>query len=379
MNRGLKEMLDDGVVLFDGAMGTMLYERGIFINRCFDEVNLTKPEMVERIHREYIAAGSDIIETNTFGANRYKLKYFGIEDRMEEINLRGAEIASEASSGSALVAGAIGPLGIKIEPWGPTSNQEAAEAFGEQAEALLKGGVDLFILETFADLNEIHQALRAVREICDLPVVAQMTVQQDGIGLYGTEPETFTGRLDQWGADAIGINCNVGPKVMLEVIERMVPCTDRPVSAQPNAGIPQNVDDRNIYMVSPEYIAEYARRFVKKGVRIIGGCCGTTPKHIEAVRKSIRDSVPEVKVKSRSSIECRPAGETASVPTAEKSSLASRVYSGELARMVELVPPRGCDSDKALEAASRLALSGADAINIPDSPRATSRMSALSL
>lgn len=379
MKKDFNEMLEEGIVLFDGAMGTMLYERGIFINRCFDEINLSNPDLVRRIHSEYISAGADVIETNTFGANRYKLKYFGIENSMEEINIRGAEIASEAVSENTLVAGAMGPLGIKIEPWGPTSNEEAMKAFISQAEALLKGGVDLFILETFADLNEIHQALMAVRKVCSLPVVSQMTVQQDGIGLYGTEPELFVRRLDEWGSDAIGVNCNVGPKVMLEVIEKMAPCTEKPLSAQPNAGVPQNVDDRNIYMVSPEYIAEYARRFVKKGVRILGGCCGTTPAHIEAIRKSVRDSAPAVRVRFDRAKKCPVPEEVEAVPSSEKSCLASRIYSNSLARLVELVPPRGCDPGKAVKAAGKLSEAEVDAINIPDSPRATSRMSALSL
>lgn len=379
MKRDFREMLADGVVLFDGAMGTMLYQRGVFINRCFDEVNISSPDMIREIHLEYISAGADVIETNTFGANIYKLKHFGIEDRMEEINIEGARIASETAGGSSLVAGAIGPLGIKIEPWGPTSNSEAMEAFRSQAAALLKGGVDLFILETFADLNEIHQALKAVREISDLPVISQMTVQQDGIGLYGTEPEVFAGRLDEWGSDAVGVNCNVGPKVMLEVIEKMAPCTSKPVSAQPNAGIPQSVDDRNIYMVSPEYIAEYARRFVKKGVRIIGGCCGTTPDHIRAIRKSIRDSAPAVKIRLKRA-ECpEPQAAAEAVPVEARSSLASKVYSGNLAKLVELVPPRGCDPGRVLKSAAELSGAGVDAVNIPDSPRATSRMSPLSL
>ena len=379
MKKNFREMLADGVVLFDGAMGTMLYQRGIFINRCFDEVNIIRSDLIREIHLEYISAGADVIETNTFGANFYKLKQFGIEDRTEEINIQGARIAAEAAAGSCLVAGAIGPLGIKIEPWGPTSNSEAMKAFRLQAEALIEGGVDLFILETFADLNEIHQALKAVREISGLPVISQMTVQHDGIGLYGTEPGVFARRLDEWGSDAVGVNCSVGPKVMLEVIEKMAPCTSRPISAQPNAGIPQNVDDRNIYMVSPEYIAEYARRFVKKGARIIGGCCGTTPDHIRAIRKSVRDSAPVVKMHARQT-ECPdPEAVAEAVPSEAKSLLASKIYSKELAKLVELVPPRGCDPGKILKSAAELSGAGVDAINIPDSPRATSRMSSMAL
>ncbi|HMA76489.1 MAG TPA: homocysteine S-methyltransferase family protein, partial [Candidatus Krumholzibacteriaceae bacterium] len=214
MKVGIGKMLEKGCVIFDGAMGTMLYDRGVFINRCFDEINLSNPDMVKNIHREYIAAGADIIETNTFGANRFKLKLHGIDDKVRQINNAGATIAREAAGDKALVAGSIGPLGIKIEPWGPTSNSEAQEVFKSQAESLLEGKVDLFILETFADLNEIHQAINAVKGICDLPVIAQMTLQKDGLGLYGTELSVFAERLESWGADVIGVNCTVGPKVM---------------------------------------------------------------------------------------------------------------------------------------------------------------------
>lgn len=380
MIRNFLEMLKDGVVLFDGAMGTMLYERGIFINRCFDEANLSNPSLVEKIHKEYIDAGADVIETNTFGANRFKLKLHGFDDRLGEINRSGVEIARKASAGRVLVAGAIGPLGIKIEPWGPTSNEEAVGAFREQADALLEGGVDLIVLETFADLNEMHQAILAVRAAGSTPIVAQMTLQNDGLGMYGTEPGEFAGRLAEWGADVIGVNCSVGPKVMLEAVEKMTGAVDMYVSAQPNAGIPQNIEGRNIYLVSPEYLAEYARRFVQVGVRAVGGCCGTTPLHIRAIRDALRSVRPVRRVHAvRLKPEEVKEEHVGAAPTAGKSSLSAKIGEGKTVCLVELVPPRGCDPSAVIAAAEGLSDEGVDAINIPDSPRATSRMSSLAL
>lgn len=372
-------MLGTRVVLFDGAMGTMLYEYGVFINRCFDEVNLSNPSLVERIHREYIGAGADVIETNTFGANRFKLKLHGLDSRLAEINRTGAQIARRAADEGAIVAGAIGPLGIKIEPWGPTSNEEAIAAFAEQAEALLSEGIDLFVLETFADLNEIHQAIKAVKNVSDLPVVAQMTLQNDGLGLYGTEPDEFARRLFQWEADVAGVNCSVGPKVMLDAVERMAGAVDGHISAQPNAGIPQNVEGRNIYLVSPEYLSEYARRFVQVGARVVGGCCGTTPTHIKAIRNALRTVMPAKKATPAKPHRRVAEEEVAATPTREKSRIASRIADGEFVCSIELVPPKGCNPEKVLDAARYLAGENIDAINIPDSPRASSRMSPLAL
>jgi len=373
------DMLKRGVVLFDGAMGTMLYERGIFINRCFDEVNLSRPELVESIHREYVDAGAQVIETNTFGANRVKLKLHGFDNLLEEINIAGVEIARKASDGRALVAGSIGPLGIKIEPWGPTSNEEAREFFKEQAKALLKGGVDLFILETFADSNEIHQAILAVKEVSDLPIVAQMTIQEDGLCLYGTECSVFAGRLQDWGADVVGVNCSVGPKITLEAVEKILAVVDVYVSAQPNAGIPQNVEGRNIYLVSPEYLAEYARRFVQVGVRVVGGCCGTTPEHIKAMRNAIKSIRPHTTHAKPKPVVVIGEKEKEPIPLEERSALAKKIVSGKPIRIVEVLPPRGCSVDHVLEIARNLKSKGLDAINIPDSPRASSRMSPIAL
>ncbi len=378
MSSRFLKRLSEGAVLFDGAMGTMLYERGVFINRCFDTINLSDPDLVKSIHSDYIKAGADVIETNTFGANRFKLKLHGFDERLQDINAAGASLAREAAGKTGLVAGAIGPLGIRIEPWGPTSNEEARDAFAEQAAVLLEGGVDLFILETFSDLNEIHQAIRALRKISDLPVIAQMALQQDGLGMYGTEPGEFAMRLSSWGADVVGVNCSVGPRMMLEAIEKMADVVDAYLSAQPNAGIPQNVDGRNIYMTSPEYMAEYARRFVSAGASVVGGCCGTTPEHTRAMRNSLVSVLPAVHRINIPDMTRDTEYEVSPIPLEEKSALSGKVSRGEFVRLVELVPPRGCDPEKILKAASFLSDSGVDAINIPDSPRASSRMSALS-
>ncbi|MCK4236924.1 MAG: bifunctional homocysteine S-methyltransferase/methylenetetrahydrofolate reductase, partial [Candidatus Krumholzibacteria bacterium] len=303
----------------------------------------------------------------------------GLDEHLPDINKKGTAIACRASSGNALIAGAIGPLGIKIEPWGPTSNEEAAGAFSEQAGYLLEGGVDLFVLETFADLNEIHQAIKGVRNVSDLPIVAQMTLQMDGLGLYGTEPDEFAERLGQWDTDVIGVNCSVGPKVMLDAVEKMARAVDKYISAQPNAGIPQNIEGRNIYLVSPEYLAEYARRFVQVGVRVVGGCCGTTPAHIKAIRDAVRTIKPTRGVFPSVEIQGTEKEEVKTVPTSEKSRFASSIAGGRFVCSIELVPPKGCDPGRVLESAGHLKEAGVDAVNIPDSPRATSRMSPLAL
>ena len=288
MRLPFRDFLADNIVVFDGAMGTELYNRGVFINRCFDEMNLSDPDMVKEVHRGYRRAGVDVLETNTFGANRLKLRTHGLEQRLAEINAAGAHLAREIAGDEIDVAGSIGPLGLKIEPWGPTSVDEARAVFAEQAAALRDAGVDLFSLETFSDIEELHQALRAVREVCDLPVAAHLTLEEDGSSLYGTAPEVFTRMLDEWGADIIGVNCSVGPHVMLTAVERMVKVTTRPIGAQPNAGVPRSVEGRNIYLCSPEYMGTYAKRYIQAGAKVVGGCCGTTPEHLKAILKSVR-------------------------------------------------------------------------------------------
>jgi methionine synthase / methylenetetrahydrofolate reductase(NADPH) len=264
------EALDTRVLVCDGAMGTMLYAKGIFLNRSFDELNLTQPDLVADVHQAYVRAGADVIETNTFGANRIKLGAFGLADKAHAINLQGAKIARHAARDQVYVAGAIGPLGIRIEPWGKTGVDEAEEFFREQARGLLEGGVDLFVLETFRDVNEIGAAIRAVRTICDLPIVAQVTTEEDGNSLDGAAPEAFVPELERLGAQVVGLNCSVGPAAMLETIERMSHVTTVKLSAQPNAGRPREIEGRHIYLCSPEYMASYARRFINSGVRPVG-------------------------------------------------------------------------------------------------------------
>src|SRR5256886_1132835 len=274
----LRELLDDGKVhVLDGAMGTMLYSKGFFLNVCYDELNVKQPKLVKDVHEAYVRAGAEIIETNTFGANPVKLGSYGLADDTETINKAAAELARGAAAGHASVVGAIGPLGVRIEPFGPTSREEAYAHFQRQARGLLAGGVDGFILETFSDLDEIHEALRAVRGVSDLPVIAQMTVGDDGLTHYGTGPETFAKQLAAWGADAVGVNCSVGPAGVLEAVERLVKATDRPISAVPNAGLPKDVGDRKIYLASPEYMASYARRMIEAGGGRGGGGRGPPP------------------------------------------------------------------------------------------------------
>src|SRR5438874_13501275 len=282
------DALDERVLVCDGAMGTLLYAKGVFINKSFDALNMTRPDLVAEVHQEYVRAGADIVETNTFGANRIKLGSFGVADQLRAINAEGARIARRAVADRAYVAGSIGPLGIRIEPWGKTGVDEAQAYFREQAEALVEGGVDLFVLETFRDLNEIGAAIAAVRGVSPLPIVAQMTIEDDGNSLDGTPPEQFAPEMQRRGADVIGVNCSIGPAHMLETVERMAAVTRARLSAQPNAGRPRDIEGRNIYLSSPEYMASYARRFAQQGVRLVGGCCGTTPEHIRQMKAAIK-------------------------------------------------------------------------------------------
>jgi methionine synthase / methylenetetrahydrofolate reductase(NADPH) len=366
------------VLVCDGAMGTMLYAKGIFLNRCFDELNLTQPDLVAEVHQAYIRAGADVIETNTFGANRVKLGSFGLADRVAVLNSQGARIARHAARESAYVAGSLGPLGIRIEPWGKTGVDEAEEYFREQAQALHDAGVDLFILETFRDVNEIGAAVRAVRSICDLPVVAQVTTEEDGNSLDGAAPESFVPELERLGASLVGVNCSVGPAAMLETVERMGRVASVPLSAQPNAGRPREVEGRNIYLSSPEYVASYARRFISHGVRLVGGCCGTTPEHIRHIKMAVRGLTPANTAVSVGTAreELRPAPVDA-VPRPEKSRMANTLARGAFMVSVELLPPRGYQSDTLVEQARQLRIHGVDLVSIPDGARARARMSAL--
>jgi methionine synthase / methylenetetrahydrofolate reductase(NADPH) len=358
-------------------MGTMLYSRGVFINRCYDELNLLDADLVRDVHRSYVRAGAEIIETNSYGANRIKLGRFGLEEDLRAINARAAEIARSAAGDHVCVAGAMGPLGLRIEPYGPTSVDEAFGLFREQAEGLLEGAVDLFVLETFGDLLEIQQAVRAVRSLTDLPIVAQMVIQESGHTPLGTDALLFAERLGQWGVDVIGMNCSVGPHAMLETVERLAGATDRALVAQPNAGLPRQVDGRTMYMASPEYMAEYAGRLIRKGVRFVGGCCGTTPEHIKRMSGAVRALVPgsprisAVHSEEAKSVAVEP------VPLADRSDWGRKLAQGEFLTTVEIVPPRGVEPEKMLEGVRLLKEAGIDGVNVPDGPRAQSRMGVL--
>ncbi|MFB3916067.1 MAG: bifunctional homocysteine S-methyltransferase/methylenetetrahydrofolate reductase [Terriglobales bacterium] len=368
--------LSQGPILCDGAMGTLLYAKGIFINRCYDELNVSQPDLIREIHHEYLQAGAEIIETNTFGANPFRLARHGLGDRVAQINEAGARLGREAAkSFAAYVAGSVGPLGVRIEPLGKTGLDEARDAFRQQIQALAAGGVDLLILETFGYVEELHQAILAARDVApNLPVIAQVTIDEDGNALDGSDPETFGQKLNEWPADVIGINCSVGPVVMLEAIERLAKVASKPLSAQPNAGMPRNVEGRNIYLCSPEYMANYARSFLAAGVKIVGGCCGTTPEHIRYMKSEMRAGSARTASFPVSTTPKEPVA-IPIVALQDRSRLGERLAQGQFVTMVEIVPPRGIDVHKEIEGARYLKAVGVDAVNIPDSPRASARMS----
>src|SRR5205085_7583711 len=377
-----RELLEsDHITVFDGAMGTMLYAKGVYINRSYDELNLTVPDLVRSLHEEYVRAGAEVIETNTFGATAHKLQQYGLEGSLRLINIAAARIAREAAGERCYVAGAVGPLGLRIEPYGPTSFDEAKEMFKDQIGALLEGGVDLFVLETFSDISQMRQAIRAVQELCDLPIIAQMTIHTDGNTSFGTTPEVFTARLDEWGADVIGLNCGVGPAIVLSAIEKMRNATRKKLSAQPNAGLPRDVQGRQFYMCSPEYMAKYAKRLIQSGAKFIGGCCGTTPAHIKLLSDAVRASSPRKQKNIFPTSTTARAEELAPsdiqvVPPEERSNWSRKITRGEFVTTVEVLPPKGCDAAKTLDAIRLLKEAGVDGVNIPDGPRAQSRMSA---
>jgi len=373
------DKLKSGVILFDGGFGTELYNRGIFINRCFDEVNISNPNLVKQIHEEYLKAGADVIETNTFGANRYKLSKYQLSDKVYSINHSGASLAKETAGKNALVAGAIGPLGIKIEPLGKTSIDEAKEAFAEQIEALIKGGVDLLIFETFIYPEELVVAVNTAKDICNLPIIAQMTIDEDCTSLTGAEPEHFIRILDNSKADVIGINSTVGPQVMLRWLERVRHLTSKPISIMPSAGKPRNIDGRNIYLTSPEYMGEYAKHFVQAGANIIGGCLGTGPEHIRRMRNMINAIKQDERKYEFEKVSLVVPENIKPIEPEHKSRLARRLSAGHFVTFVELLPPHGLISEPVIEKAKEMFYEGIDVINIPDGPRASARMSALSM
>ncbi|HZU24620.1 MAG TPA: bifunctional homocysteine S-methyltransferase/methylenetetrahydrofolate reductase [Bryobacteraceae bacterium] len=364
----------------DGAMGTVLYSKGVFINRCFDELNLSQPSLVREVHEEYVRAGADIIETNTFGANHPRLAAFGLVEKLRAINEAGVRLAREAvKDAKAWVAGAMGPLGLRIEPLGQTSFAEARGYFREQADVLVSAGVDLLVLETFQDMYELREAIYAAREAAgeEMVIIAHLTIDDSGCLRDGTAPETFTPKLQEWPADVVGLNCSTGPKVTLETIERMIPLSAKPLSAMPNAGLPAMVEGRNIYLCSPEYMAQYARRFLWAGVKVVGGCCGTTAEHIKAIRSEARSLHPMQKtITVTVEAPAAKAKVLEKVPVAQKSTLGAKLAEGKFVAFVEILPPRGVDASREIEGARLCAAHGIDCINVPDGPRASARMSA---
>ena len=376
-----REQLSHRVLVADGAMGTMLYDKGVFINRCYDELNLTTPDMIRQIHNDYVKAGAEILETNTFGANRMRLAAFGLGEKLRGINHAGVKLAREAARDTAFVAGAVGPLGANIEPLGPTSFAEARSIFREQVECLIEAGVDLLILETFYNLDELREAIFAAREVAgpEIVIVGQVTIDDFGNVRGGTDTETFTKLLDEWPVDVIGANCSAGPKVMLETIEKMMLYSKKPMSAMPNAGHPQRVEGRSIYLCSPEYMSQYARRFLWAGVKIIGGCCGTTPEHIKLVRSEARSLQPGQAHIVTAPVEvhgtAKPVQKMEKVPVKDKSHLGAKLAAGTFVAFVEILPPRGVDASKEIAGAALCKAHGIDCINVPDGPRASARMS----
>jgi methionine synthase I (cobalamin-dependent)/5,10-methylenetetrahydrofolate reductase len=380
-------------VLCDGAMGTMFYGGGVFINRCYDELNISQPELVRNIHAQYLQAGAEIIETNTFGANSFRLARYGLADKVHELNTIGVRLARQAvdeirekQATEAFVAGALGPLGVRLEPAGKITCEEAYRAFASQIEALVEGGpgvgADLLVVETMVSIVETEQAVRAARAVApELPLMVMVTVDEEGNCLDGTPPERTAELLTRLGVDALGCNCSSGPAVVLTVIERMRTATTLPLVAMPNAGMPRSVDGRNIYLTSPEYMASFARKFVKAGATFIGGCCGTTPNHIRAMRSALRalgaqESAVVVSVVSDPD---EAEGTIEPPPLGQRSKIGAMIAAGDFVTMVEIVPPKGIDCAKELEGAAQLHRLGVDAINVPDSPRASARMSAQSL
>lgn len=373
-------------VLADGAMGTVLYARGVFINRCYDELNLSDPGMILSVHQEYLQAGAEILETNTFGANRFRLARHGLSAKVAEINTAGVKLAQQAvahlkekQAGEAWVAGSIGPLGVRLEPLGKTGLEEARAAFAEQIRALAEAGVDMLIIETMPALNEAHEALLAAEETApDLPVLVMVTVDDDSNCLDGSSPAQAAALLTEWGANAIGVNCSTGPSTVLTAIEAMRAATSLPLAAMPNAGMPRAVEGRNIYLCSPEYMASFARKAIAAGAQVVGGCCGTTPNHIRAMRSAMRaiDAQARVTEKGATAVIST---ETPPAPMGQRSRIGALVEQGTFVTLVEIVPPKGIDCSKEIEGARLLAQLGVHAINVPDSPRASARMSAQSL
>lgn len=380
---------NDFPFLFDGATGTELYNRGIFINRCFEDANLASPQLVKQLHQEYLDAGANILTTNSWGANRFKLGKHNLHDKTREINLRAAQLAKEVSVGKGFVAGSVGPLGVRIEPWGPTSFEEAYEAFREQIRALVEGGVDLITFETFADISELQQAIRAAKDVSpNVPIAAQIVIDVNGKMPAGTPIEWAIQKVDEWGADIVGLNCSVGPQPMLSALPKIKTITKKPLIMQPNAGLPREVDGRKIYMCTPEYMGEFAKNFLIEGVQFIGGCCGTSPEHVRYMAQALRhframnrpQGIAATTQSNDTSEKVAPkieAKKSERLPLAKKSSWSKKIAAGEKVYSIELLPPSSVVPFSIVEKSRMIKDAGVDAINVPDGPRASARMSAI--
>lgn len=380
MPNKLSEILKDKLLVGDGAMGTMLYEQGVFLNSCFDELNITRPDLIKNIHTQYIDAGADFIETNSFGANEFKLSRFGLYDQVEKINEAAVEIAKQACGGKALIAGAMGPLTSEASQYDDKKIEPARKAFKRQAKVLSKCGCDFMILETFSNSDELLTAIRAVSEVTDLGIVAQITINENNETLYGEDIRQAISKIQsEQSVTAVGLNCSVGPSHMLSSLEIIRDITDKPISVQPNAGLPRQVDNRMLYMCTPEYMAEFAKRFFEKGARIIGGCCGSTPRHIEHIVRTVHplDKVHgQLKPKKQTNAPVNIVKKACPlVELKQRSKLGEKLVSGEKIITIELTPPRGTDLSGTIEKAKLCKQAGIDAINLPDGPRASLRLS----
>lgn len=405
LRTGVDRLFGEKIVLCDGAMGTMLYGCGVFINRCYDELNVTDPDLIRSVHTQYLQAGAQLIETNTFGANAIRLEHFGLRDRVRDFNRAGVALARqcveahrEKQGADTFVAGAIGSLGLALAQAEESVRQKAFEAFAEQIEVLRESGVDLLLFETMMSVAEAEIAVRAAHEAApELKRVVLVTVNDEAVCLDGSTPETFAKRLSALGADAIGCNCSTGPHAVLKAIEGMRPHTELPLVAMPNAGLPRSVEGRHIYLTSPEYMGSFAAKLVRAGASWVGGCCGTTPAHIRSMRGALRAMeaqdrgeqsrepqtsgarLPEAPSGQRVEVSGNEEKAVAPPLLAERSALGRKIASGEWVTLVEIVPPKGFDCKRELDGAALLAARGVDAINVPDSPRASARMSAQTL
>ncbi|MCD4814651.1 bifunctional homocysteine S-methyltransferase/methylenetetrahydrofolate reductase [bacterium] len=376
--KSFSEKLKEGVVLFDGAMGTMLYKKGAYINQCYEGLNLTAPKMVSDIYAAYVQAGADVIKTNTYGANGNKLKGFGLEAKVREINMRAVEMAKEAAQDAALVAGSVGPLGAHLKPLGPLGGEQAKALYQAQIGSLIEAGVDLIVFESFSDSQELKLAVEITRSISDLPIIAQGSFNEKGETAIGTTLDIFLKAADKLDVDVIGFNCSTGPADMISLLEKAQTITKKPISCMPNAGMPKVVDGRYFYLASIEYMAEYAKRFIQTGARVVGGCCGTAPKHIKAMHSAIRALFPGKRNVEVVLTETEQAA-VEEVPQADKSRLGQALHTGKFITTIEITPPRSADPTDTIAKCRLLEANGIDAVNIPDGPRASARLSPMVL